>query len=192
MVMSNPLEVPPALRDWASHAEDLRAQLQAVYSELQQTGPKNHSIREAVHAELTARVREVIEAAKKEGERVLVAAQQDAQTSLAAARKEAGETSTTTAQGLLEGLSSLLLELTAVRERLEGLVRRLEDAISGQLSDEPMAPVPGSGEAPALPWESQLDADPAAIGAGVSRGSANPHDLESIDQRLIDRLWAEP
>jgi F0F1-type ATP synthase membrane subunit b/b' len=222
--MANPEAANPrhedqrALREWVSHAEGARAQLQAIRSELERARPKTQSIREAVHAELTARVRGVLEAAKKEGERVLLAAQQQAQASLAAAREEAGETIAAARREASASVAAARPEAVqanemAMRFRMEAerFIKRLEDTIGGPLSDEANPSAPALSEASAHPWEPHPDADAAAVGAGVSPGfepyepptpapshhanddeTTDPHGLESIDRRLIDRLWAEP
>jgi hypothetical protein len=189
--MTNPEAANPrhegqqALREWVSHAEGARAQLQAIRSELEQARPKTQSIREAVHAELTAGVLGVLEAARKEGERVLLAARQEAAQANQMAMR--------------------------VRVEAERFIKRLEDIIGGPLSDEANPLATELSEAPAHPWEPHPDADAAAVGAGASPGfeayeppasapshhssddeTTDPHGLESIDWRLIDRLWAEP
>jgi hypothetical protein len=184
-----------ALREWNIRAEGLRARIQAVRLGLQQARPNNRSIGQAVDGKLTASVRGVIEAAKREGERILLAAQQQAQAGLAAAREEAGEI---VAAGRREGSATVAAAheesvrivtraeeeekwrlaqakdvAMGVRMEAERLVQRLEDTIGGPISDEPKVP-------------------PPALSEGTGNGTLpGPPGLEGIDRQLIDRLWEE-
>jgi cell division septum initiation protein DivIVA len=214
--------------EWIRRAvsADLKAKVGSVIAAAKKEGERVLlGARQHAQASLAAareEAGETIAAARREASALVAAARQEtARLQLEAERMRQEEDETlggirTTAEGLLHALSSvrqnLLPELTAMRERLEGIGKQLEGTVRDPLSDQREAPTPGLSEASALPWEPHLDAAFAAFGAGVSGGyaayeqpdipapsshasgdgtSCDPPLLESIDQRLIDSLWAE-
>jgi len=157
-------------------------QLQASRSELARARSKNEPIWKDLHADFGDKVASVVQAAKDEGEKVLLAAQGQALASLAAAREEAGET---VAAARREASTTI----AAARQEAAAMVEagKREAARMHREDDDTRREIRSTAEA-LLDGTSSIRQD---ILPDVNGPSSKPPLTERFDPRWVDQLWSQ-